>query len=414
MQTNATVTQLTQETALGRGNDELISRTVPLNYGAMLREMRGFMGSVGYYLRDRDGVALQKQLRDTLIKSSFAYHYENNKFFRTFCLEQNADLETVLASELEKIPAIPIQLFKDQRHANLLLTKGLGEIEFELRSTGTSGIPSVSRRDSDTVDNALLGISEYYREFFSICNGCGLFLCPSPAELPEMGMVKVLNMLSGMFDDRVYLVNRYQFSSKEALDTLASWQDRFARHIVGPPFLINRLLQYMKNKDIRIKLDKTSKIIMLGGWKRFTGEQLSPQNLRELCHDHLGLEAGQVRDMYGLVECNMLAIECEHGHKHVPPWVRVVLRKTTDPTVVVRELREPGIVTVFDPTSMAYPCFVQTEDVGMLTQDGLCKCGRTSQTLEFIRRISGAELGCCAINLDRFLEDGEISRECKL
>jgi long-chain-fatty-acid---luciferin-component ligase len=118
--------------------------------------------------------------------------------------------------------------------------------------------------------------------------------------------------------------------------------------------------------------------------------------------------------MYGLVECNMLAIECEHGHKHVPPWVRIVTRRLNKPDEVLPEIHQSGIVSVLDPTSMSYPCFIQTEDVGIITSDGPCSCGRTSQTLKFVRRIDGAELGCCAINLERFMEDGEITRDCKL
>ncbi len=383
-----------------------------LDYARLVRSLKEFIANQSHYLRE--GAAQQKEIRDRLIKSSFAHHYANNRFYQALCQEKGLDPAAIFAGEVEQIPVIPIHLFKDQKFAHLLLSKGLGEIEFELRSTGTSGVPSVSRRDPDTVDALTIALGALYRDYFGICNGCGLFLCPSPAEMPEMGMVKALNFLSGMLDDRVYLVERYRFSSKDALALLEGWQDRAVRHIIGPPFMINRLLRYMDARDIRLPLDRKSKVIMLGGWKRFGGEQISRERLHDLCHERLGLEAHQIRDMYGLVECNMLAIECERGHKHVPPWVRIVIRRLGKAEEVLSEPHQNGIVSVLDPTGMSYPCFIQTEDVGIVTNDGPCACGRTSQTLKFIRRIDGAELGCCAINLERYMHDDEIVRECKL
>lgn len=383
-----------------------------LDYQRLRRTVMEFIANQSYYLRE--GASQQKEIRDRIIKSNFAHHFASNSFYRELCTQQGVDVAKVAAGEVEQIPVIPIHLFKDQKFASLLLSKPLGAIEFELRSTGTSGVPSVSRRDSDTVDALTTALGAIYRDYFEICNGCGLFLCPSPAEMPEMGMVKALNFLSGMLDDRVYLVERYSFQSKDALALLERWADRSVRHIIGPPFMINRLLRYMAAQDIRLPLDRKTKVIMLGGWKRFSGEQISRERLVELCHERLGLEAHQVRDMYGLVECNMLAVECEHGHKHVPPWVRIVLRQLGKPDQLVTDPRQSGIVTVLDPTSTAYPCFIQTEDVGIITGDGACACGRTSQTLRFIRRVDGAELGCCAINLERFMEEGEVVRNCKL
>jgi long-chain-fatty-acid---luciferin-component ligase len=364
-----------------------------------LMELRSFIANIGSYFRlDKSTPII---IRDKLIKSNFYYHYRNNQFYRRLCDDQGVSPEKVDES-VDNIPLVPIRMFKSQ-NTHLLLTKKISEIESEIRSTGTSGIPSVSRRDSETVDNISLVLTSMYREFFKISHGCGLFLCPSPIEMPEMGMVKAFNFLSGLLDDRVYLVRRYNFKSTDALRILEEWQDRFDRYIIGPPFMVSRLLTFMKKNDIRITLDAKSKIIMLGGWKRFTGELVSRKKFDNLCMEYLGVEKHQIRDMYGLVECNFLAIECEHNQKHVPPWVKVVIRDIDNPSKIIRQSDKSGLITILDPTILSYPCFIQTEDIGRVGNDGVCTCGRISQTLSFRRRIRGAELGCCAVNIEKHM-----------
>lgn len=382
-----------------------------LDYDDLIMRMNEFIANHKYYIRDKKG--LQDEISDLIIKSCFAYHYENNKFYRDFCTDQSVTPEIVFNEGIERIPLLPIKLFKDQ-NSHLLLTKKISQIEFELRSTGTSGIPSVSRRDKDTVDIICTAFSSMYRDFLQIITGCGLFLCPSPAEVPEMGMVKAFNYLSGMFDDRIYLVEKYTFSSADAIKILEKWQDKFDRYVLGPPFMIFRLLQYMQNNNIKIQLDKKSKIIMLGGWKRFSGEQISRESFDEMCIEYLGVEKQQIRDMYGLAECNFLAIECEKGHKHVPAWVKLIIKDLDDNSKIVTKLGKSGVIGIIDPTVLSYPCFVLTEDVGRIDNDETCECGRKTQVMSFQRRVTGAELGCCAINMEKYMTDETIERSCMI
>ena len=129
-----------------------------------------------------------------VIADNFKIHYENNEFYRNMCDKKQITPEDIKGfDDLNKIPLIPIQSFK-QRDSHLLLTSKLNEIEYEMRSTGTSGIPSVARRDRFTVDSALESVIATYREFFQISRGMGLFLFPPTEEMPEMGMVKALNI----------------------------------------------------------------------------------------------------------------------------------------------------------------------------------------------------------------------------
>ncbi len=356
-------------------------------------------------------LAEQAQLKVELIRQNVKFHFSANAFFHAQCLAQRLhprDLVTV--DDLARIPLTPVRTFK-QANAHVLLSTPLSSIDLELRSTGTSGVPSVARRDTVTTSRAVLSLIGLYREFFDISNGVGLFLCPSPSEAPEMGMVKAFNFFCALLDDRSYLVRNYTFNPAEALEYLQNWAYKQTRHIFGPPFLINRLLQYMAAENIRMELDPNSHVITLGGWKRYTGANIGREAFDQKIQTHLGVRPANIRDMYGMIESNMLAIECEHQRKHVPPWCHVSIRDVAD---LSRELppRQTGVIAILDPLSQSYPSYILSEDVGEIDAVGTCPCGRNGQVVVFRRRLQGAELGCCAVSIEKFIDSQVIMQSC--
>ncbi|WP_444902919.1 hypothetical protein ACJJIU_13610 [Microbulbifer sp. CnH-101-E] len=339
-----------------------------------------------------------------LIHEAFAYHYENNAFFRSACDSKGVTPDMISTpTDLIKIPLVPIELFKSN-DSHKLLSVSLRDVELEMRSTGTSGIPSVSRRCADTVDNAVLGIYSMYREFLKISKGAGLYLCPSTEEIPEMGMIKALNMLAGLLDTHRFMVRQESFKPEEALEQLEDWNDKFSRHLIGPPFLINRFISYLKATNTRIKLDKSSYIITLGGWKRFSGQMLSRAEFNSECIEYLGVEESQIRDIYALVESNVIAIDDEYGIKHVSPFVHFSVR---DPKQLDREVEpgQTGQLAILDPLARSTPGFMLTEDLVRLLPEP-SRSGRSGQRMQYVMRLpESKEFGCCAVNLDKRLED---------
>lgn len=351
--------------------------------------------------------------RDNLtsaLRSAFAYHHDNNAFYRAQCgAASPADVDDY--DDLHKIALLPVGMFK-QAGSHVLLTGGLADIETEIRSTGTGGVPSVARRDALTTTRASIGILGGYQDFFGISKGAGLFLCPSTAEVPEMGMVKVFNLITAMLDDHRYLVRDYSFDPQEALAYLRLWEGTMTRHIVGPPFIVARFMRYLELESIPLSLDEESMIIMLGGWKQYTGRSISRDEFNDKAERFLGVQRSRIRDMYGMIESNMLAIECEHHRKHVPPWCYVSIRDITDPAVELAPGKTGGIA-ILDALNTAYPGFLLSDDVGEVDESD-CQCGRTGQTVRFRRRRHGAELGCCAVSIEKYLDSNQLVPECEL
>ncbi|TXI42024.1 MAG: hypothetical protein E6Q56_02200, partial [Mycobacterium sp.] len=209
-----------------------------------------------------------------------------------------------------------------------------------------------------------------------------------------------------------YLVRDYAFDAEEGLAYLRRWEGEMTRHIIGPPFIVARFMRFLELESIPLHLDPESMIIMLGGWKQYTGRSISREEFNAKAERYLGVERSRIRDMYGMIESNMLAIECEHYRKHVPPWCYVSIRDITDPAIELAPGKTGGIA-ILDALNTSYPGFLLSDDVGEVDESD-CPCGRTGQTVRFRRRRQGAELGCCAVSIEKYLDSHEIVAECDL
>jgi long-chain-fatty-acid---luciferin-component ligase len=362
-----------------------------------LPQMLGNVAEAHVQSRDDWARSVTGVLRDAAI-----YHQTLNGFYRAQCDALEVDPAAINdINDLQGLPLLPVGMFK-RPDAQVLLTCSLADIETETRSSGTRGVPSVAPRNSETLTRALVGLIGTYREFFSLSGGAGLFLNPSDPEASEMGLLKDLNILDSAFDHHKYLVADQAFDASEPLEHLRRWKGHMTRHIVGPPFLINRLLRCLEQEDINVRLDPYSMIITLGGWKRHTAEAIPEEAFRERCHDLLGVHAENVRDMYGMIESNMLAVECHLHRKHVPPWCYISIR---DPGQGGKELApgETGTIAILDALSTSYPGFLLTDDMGDV-ETGTCGCGRTGQIINFRRRGKGGGLGHCPVSIERYLD----------
>lgn len=345
-------------------------------------------------------------LKADLVIDSFRFHYERNAYYQAACDEKGVNPKDIRSyDDLIRIPLIPIAKFKSTS-SHELLSKPLTSVEHEMRSTGTSGIPSISRRCRQTVDLGVASVYAMYREFLGISKGAGLYICPSTEEVPEMGMIKALNMLAGLLDTHRFMVNQERFVPEDALQQLQNWDRKFTRHIIGPPFLIHRLLQFLKQTGQTLKLDKDSKVITLGGWKRFTGQMISRREFNALCQECLGVPAQNIRDIYALVESNVMAIDDEHQVKHVSPYVHFSVRNMEDLNQEVAD-GEHGVLAILDPLARATPGMILTEDIVRLLP-GDSPSGRSGQRMEYIMRAPASlEFGCCAVNLEKTMDKND-------
>lgn len=354
-----------------------------------------------YKLSDNDLDALQFDM----ISRSFHHHYHNNNFYKDLCDCANFKPEDLKSlQDLTRIPLIPVSAYKRQ-DSHILLSTKLSQVEHEMRSIGTSGIPSVARRCKTTMDNGIQTTYGMYREFLGISKGAGLYFSPSPEEIPEMGMLKALNMLSGLLDTSRFMMKGEQFIPEHIVQQLNDWRG-FTRHIIGPPFLIHRFMMFLAATNTKLQLDSKSLVVTLGGWKRFNGEMISRVEFGQMCEQWLGIKPTNIRDIYGLVESNLIAIEDERGIKHVSPVTRISVRDLNDLNKEV-PAGKYGQLVVYDPTNLTVPGFLMTEEIVTLEpkkEDDT----RSGQRMKYIMRSPiASEFGCCAVNLEKNMHELE-------
>jgi acyl-protein synthetase LuxE len=163
--------------------------------------------------------------------------------------------------------------------------------------------------------------------------------------------------------------------------------------VFGAPFQIKRFCEQLSHEHGRLQLAPSSTLVTGGGWKSFTGEQISQQALRSLAEETLGIDRAHCIDAYSATELNCAFSSCAEGNYHIPPLIEPVVLDEA----FMGAAGEQGFGTLgfLDPFAMSYPGFVITGDQGRLSH-ARCRCGLTGWLIQGeIQRTEGAEIRGC-------------------
>ena len=313
------------------------------------------------------------------------------------------------ADDLRRVPLIPVRTFKTGRQARCLLSVPLDAIDLEIQSTGTGASrawPAATRPRPPAPASPLLAL---YREFFGIAHGAGLFLCPSPAETPEMGMVKVFNLFTGLLDDRAYLVR--DFASTRGGRRLPAGVGRPADPAPLRPALHDRPAAPLPGGGGPPAAARPGSFaITLGGWKRFNRERIRRPAFDRQARRSLGIRARPTsatctawssRTRWPSSASTTASTSPRGATSRSATW-------TTSPR------KSPpgraGVVGLLDALSLSYPGFLLSEDVGRVGPRTSAPAAGTGQTISFVGRLPRAEPGCCAVTIERFMARKEAGR----
>jgi long-chain-fatty-acid---luciferin-component ligase len=199
-----------------------------------------------------------------------------------------------------------------------------------------------------------------------------------------------------------FYVERDVFRPEQLLGDLLALDREVQPLLVGPPFLVAELAGHAISQGSRLRLaERDALVITAGGWKRFQATALSREEIDACLIEGLGVAPGQVRDAFNMVELNTVLFECSSKKKHVPPWLFASAREPV--SLAPRSGGEEGLLAFCDPAARSYPCFILTDDVGAVSDEHRCDCGRWGHTLEITRRVARVEARGCALKMDRTL-----------
>jgi long-chain-fatty-acid---luciferin-component ligase len=345
------------------------------------------------------GVALS-ELRLSLIREAFEYHYEACPPYRRYCeVAGVSPLDVRAYDDLFRIPLLPTSLFKKKE----LVSVAPADIAKVCLSSGTQGGQSRVSRDQRSLERLLgsvrQGLSVLDRE---VDRERHVFvLGPDTDEARDLWFSYVLSIVDFLHPTDFY-VRGDCFEPAALLRDLAALPPGPQPLLVGPPFLFVELAAAARELGLRVNLaEREGMIITAGGWKRHQGQALSRESLDELVVTGLGVARTHIRDTFNMVELNSVLFECEAGAKHVPPWLFATARDATSLSPLAPGAE--GLLAYCDPLATSYPCFILTDDVGRVSADQRCACGRFGNSITISRRVARVEARGCALKLDRSL-----------
>jgi long-chain-fatty-acid---luciferin-component ligase len=335
-----------------------------------------------------------RALRERFVRAAFRRHVAENAGYARYVTQLGVEPDDPDLA-LSAIPLLPSGLFK-QPDLDLASVAPAALVKRCL-SSGTSGSHSVVPRDEPTLSRFLGSITASLPALFGLDRTGrhrGIVLGPTTTEAGDLWFSYAIACL-GLVVPTEYFETGGTFSAAAAANRVAdTLADGLDVALIGPPA---RVLEVARAAAGGPPLSPGSLVVTAGGWKSAQARALDPVTFRASVARDLGVaDDHRIRDSYNMVELNSVIHECEAHAKHMPPWVQAQSR---DPaTNALLAPGELGILAFLDPTATSFPCFILSEDFGIV-RDGPCACGRDGQRVEIVRRMNRVESRGCALKL---------------
>ncbi|MFX1294144.1 MAG: hypothetical protein ACFFD2_04710 [Promethearchaeota archaeon] len=352
-------------------------------------------------------------LRLEIIKKAAMHHFEHCTPYKKICRKNNFNPVKDLKSyqDIKKIPWITSKSFKKSYNLfkNLISVSEDKIVEW-LHSSGTSGDPSYVGRDQKTLDRFRVAGTRSTglildRDRFQM----GIVFGPSPEMVKGLTFALGMDIWTKMCDNSIYLMKERREKGKIPIDiqlTIKSIKEAEAKKEVcffggAPALAYFTLAKFHEQTGETFQLNEQSVGGGFGGgWKTFTGQQISKDQFRKTLNKILGIPIKNLRDTYALTESDIVFQECEEFVFHVPPWGDIIIR---DPeTMAPVKKGEKGLINVINPIAYSWPGIsVLLDDTATFNNNGKCKCGRYGKTFSDVGRAVGADArGCGAMITD--------------
>jgi len=294
----------------------------------------------------------------------------------------------------EDYPFLPVRLFKDFN----LLNVPQGEIVKTMTSSGTTG-QKVSKiyLDRTTSTNQTKVLAKICSEFLG-SQRRPMLIIDSKSALKDRNIFSARG--AGIIG--FSMVGRgatYALDGEMNLD-LDSINAFLEKHPNEPILLFGftsiiweHFFKALERLDVKLPLDGAV-LIHGGGWKKLIDQQVDNETFKNSLLSRCGNIT--VLNYYGVVEqTGSIFMECECGRLHASNYSDVIIRNSDDFSVCA--VGEKGLVQLISLLPESYPGHsILTEDIGELTGEDDCPCGRRGKTFIIHGRIKNAEIRGCS------------------
>ena len=331
---------------------------------------------------------------DQLALRQFAYQYESNAPFRSFCQRRGATPRNVRT--WSDIPAVPIDAFK----AMELRSEPASATERVFMTSGTTGRAARGRHFHPQLDVYDLSMKRYFAQRFM--QGAErlpmAILFPDEQAMPNSSLAHYLALAKSEFgtpDSRYFL-------DSEGLDMpgLCAALEESQRSgqpyaLLGASFSLVHVMDALRAQGRRFQLPAGSRILDTGGYKGQSRELPLEEFYADLS-DLLGVPRTHCINMYGMTELSTQFYDDGNAVlpsvKSGPHWIRSrLVEPITGRSVAAGER---GILVHCDLANYNSVSTILTEDVGLWADGGFLLLGRAE----------GAAAKGCSLAVDEFVK----------
>lgn len=358
-----------------------------------------------YDLEKTDGLFL------AAMRESLAFHAAHCPEYAQI-LEAAGFSASMLVSQeaLHKIPPIPTLYYKRNR----LFSLPEERLVIKATSSGTKGAQSQVGFDRKSLFYGILMMLRYFshHKILSLLPTNYIVLGYEPSRHTQMGAVKTAYGTTKFAPalHREYALKATGTGYEPNLEGLKKALRRYEKfglpvRFVGFPSYLFFLIQALREEGVSLKLNRRSKILLGGGWKQFSDEEIDREQLLGLVQETLGVERQNVFEFFSAVEHPLPYVKCKNGHFHVPVYSRVIIRDVGSLAPVPMET--PGLLSFVSPLVGSMPLTsVVTDDLAVLHEGSECGCGVNSPYFELQGRAGVSQIKTCTAEALEMLRGG--------
>ena len=311
---------------------------------------------------------------------TFLYQYENVDVYQKFVDYLKINPNEI--DEVEKIPFLPIEMFKN----HVVLNQNFEKSNF-FQSSGTTQIQT---RSKHFIADFSLYEESIYRSFEQFIGKpedlIFLGLLPNYSENPHSSLIYMVDFLmkkSGKPENGYFLYNH-----AELLDLLKNLKDKKVI-LFGVSFALLDFLDYCQSEQNKqsnslIHLFTHSLTIIETGGMKGRKEEMTKDELLKILKNGFGTE--RIFSEYSMAELLSQAYSLGGNIYEAPNWMRILIRNTEDPFSYVQDGKN-GAINIIDLANQNSCSFIATQDLGK-------KEGRKFQVLG---RIDHSDIRGCSL-----------------
>ncbi len=320
-----------------------------------------------------DGQRLEERAFNDLALRLFAHQLRYNEPYARYCaaLGVSSTPET-----WEQIPAVPAAAFKEA--ALTTFDPAGAALSFETSGT-TRGTPGRHFMETAVLYDAAL-LAGFDR--FVLADGARFRyfnLVPNPAERSNSSLGYMMACIARVRGDG--RTGWYLRGDALLIDALeADLRATIAAHqpvcIAATAFALMNLLDVMDERGIEFTLPSGSRVMETGGFKGRSRTVGRDELYARIC-SRLGIAANDIISEYGMTELTSQYYTASPSRAYgAPPWLRA---RVVGPDRTTRPNDTVGALLHVDLANRSSCLAIQTEDLGVQTNDGFELLGRAAE-----------------------------------